>query len=116
MITSFIDVPVGDRVFTVHEMTVAEVRQWLLDVENGTAVVDPVGEFVVSGCSVADLARMCHVQATEFDALRPSEMQPVIEAAKKLNPHFFQVREVVFAATVSIARQFLPPEISNETA
>ncbi len=116
MITSFTNVAVGDRIFTVHEMTVAEVRQWLLDVENGTAVVDPVGEFVVSGCSVADLARMCHVHAAEFDAFRPSEIQPVVEAAKKLNPHFFQVREVVFAATVSIARQFLPPEISNETA
>lgn len=88
MITSFTNVAVGDRIFTVHEMTVAEVRQWLLDVENGTAVVDPVGEFVVTGCSVADLARMCHVQAAEFDAFRPSEIQPVVEAAKKLNPHF----------------------------
>lgn len=116
MIASTMEVTVSGRTFTVHEMTVADVRKWLRDVESGTAQVDPVGEFVIADCSVGDLARMCHVPAAEFDAFRPSELSPLVEAAKKLNPHFFGVREIVLAATVSIARQFLPPEASNGTA
>jgi hypothetical protein len=95
--TRLIDLP-GLPV-TVRELTVSEVRSWLVEVESG-APVDPLRAMVFDDCSLDDLARMADVSAARLEGLTGSELAPIYEAAKALNPHFFRVR----AALTRVAR------------
>lgn len=79
---------------TVRELTVAEVRTWLAEIEAGVAV-DPLGSMVFDDCSLDDLARMSDVTAAGMEALTYGELLPLRDACKALNPHFFRVRAAV---------------------
>ncbi len=107
-------VQLGDLAVTVRELTVGEVRDWLAGIEKGTALVDAGGEFVWDDLSLADLARMSDAPAAAFDAFAPSELEPLREAARALNPHFFRTRAAVAAAQQAMIRRLLP-EQSKET-
>lgn len=87
--TRLIDLP-GLPV-TVRELTVAEVRAWLVEAEAG-APVDPLRAMVFDDCSLDDLARMADAAADVLEGYTASELAPLYEAAKALNPHFFRVR------------------------
>ena len=98
---------------TARELTVAEVRAWLVEAEAG-APVDPLGSLVFDDCSLADLARMSDVDTDAFEGLTYGELLPLHDACKALNPHFFRVRaalqkvaraiEAETASMISIAR------------
>ncbi len=107
-------VEMGARTVIVRELTVGEVRDWLTAVESGEAEVDAAGEFVFEDCSLQDLARMCDATVGDFNAHAPSEIEPVKEAARELNPHFFRTRAAVAAAQASIVRRILSPVTSSE--
>lgn len=107
------DVEVGGRPVRVRELTVGEVRDWLASIEQGTALVDAAGEYVFDDASVQDLARMCDMPLADFDAYAPSDLAPIREAARDLNPHFFALRAAVAAAQRSLVRRVLQPEISS---
>lgn len=79
---------------TVRELTVAEVRAWLAEIEAGV-VVDPLGSMVFDDCSLDDLARMSDATAANMEALTYGELLPLRDACKALNPHFFRVRAAV---------------------
>ena len=79
---------------TVRELTVAEVRTWLAEIEAGVAV-DPLGSMVFDDCSLDDLARMSDVTAAALEGMTYGEMLPLRDACKALNPHFFRVRAAV---------------------
>jgi hypothetical protein len=79
---------------TVRELTVAEVRTWLVEIEAGIAV-DPLGSMVFDDCSLDDLARMSDATATGMEALTYGELLPLRDACRALNPHFFRVRAAV---------------------
>jgi hypothetical protein len=87
---------------TVKELTVGEVRNWMLDVETGKGE-DPLHALALEECSLADLARMAEIEASALEDYTPSELAPLMEAAKALNPHFFRVR----AALSGVARLML---------
>lgn len=84
---------------TVRELTVAEVRAWLVEAEAG-APVDPLRAMVFDDCSLDDLARMADVSAARLESFTAGELAPLHEAARALNPHFFRVR----AALTRVAR------------
>jgi len=108
-------VQVGALTVNVRELTVGEVRDWLASIESGQTSVDAAGEYVFDDASVQDLARMCDLPASGFDAYTPSEIEPIRQAARELNPHFFGLRAAVAAAQKSIVRRLLSPEPSSET-
>lgn len=87
---------------TVKELTVGEVRNWLLDVETGRGE-EPLHALALEECSLADLARMGDIEVSALEDYTPSELAPLGEAAKALNPHFFRVR----AALSGVARLIL---------
>ena len=57
---------------------------------------------------------MCYATVGEFYARAPSESEPVKQAARELNPHFFRTRAAVAAAQASIVRRILSPVTSSE--
>ena len=95
--TRAVDLPCGK--VTARELTVAEVRTWLVEVEAGTEV-DPLGSMIFDDCSLSDLARMSDVDPDALEGLTYGELAPLRDACKMLNPHFFRVR----AALQKVAR------------
>ncbi len=87
------------RLVTVRELTVAEVRAWLVEAEAGERV-DPLHALAFDDFGLADIARMCDATADELEAFAPSDLSPLVEACRGLNPHFFKVR----AALSGVAR------------
>lgn len=84
---------------TARELTVTEVRSWLVEAEAGLPV-DPLGALVFDDCSLDDLARMSDAEPAALEALTYGELLPLHDACKALNPHFFRVR----AALQKVAR------------
>ena len=80
-------IQIGERTVTVRELTVREVRDWLTSLEKGSATVDAGGEFVWEDCSLQDLARMSDCPVEAFDDFAPSDLAPLKQAARDLNPH-----------------------------
>lgn len=87
---------------TVKELTVGEVRNWMLDAETGVSE-DPLHALALEECSLADLSRMSDIDARALEDYTPSQLAPLVAAAKELNPHFFRVR----AALSGVARLML---------
>jgi hypothetical protein len=98
--TSVVELP--DLLVTVRELTVAEVRDWVAELEAG-AKVDPLRSLVFGDCGLDDLARMCDVSAGSLERFGNSDLEPLRDACKALNPHFFRVR----AALAGVARGIL---------
>lgn len=90
--TRIVELP-GGKV-TARELTVAEVRTWLVEMEAG-APVDPLGSMVFDDCSLDDLSRMSDASAESLEGLTYGEILPLRDACKALNPHFFRVRAAV---------------------
>ena len=93
---------VGERSVTVRELTVREVRDWLVAQQLRTDH-DLVRAWALDDCSLDDLAQMSDIGAADQEAYAPSELAELVAAAKKLNPHFFRGR----AALMQVARQIL---------
>lgn len=85
------------RLVTIRELTVAEVRAWLLETEAG-AQVDPLHALAFDDFGLGDLARMCDATADDLEAFAPSDLAPLVEACRALNPHFFRVRAALTGA------------------
>lgn len=74
---------------TVRELSVSDVRAWLLELESGAAA-DPFFGMLFEGFSLADLPHMSDVTIERVGAFTPSELAPLITAAKALNPDFYR--------------------------
>lgn len=98
-------VTVGTLAVTVRELTVREVRDWATLAEQGLIEVDPIQHLALDEYSIADILMMSDATAEELDGLSPSEFGPLIEACRKLNPHFFRVRTAMSGAAVLMAQQ-----------
>lgn len=104
-----VQIALGDASITVRELTVAEVRDWALKVDQGLIQVDPVREYVFEDVSLDDLLRMSDADGDVLEQYGPSDLQPVAEAARKLNPHFFRLRaELVLTARLMAREAGLP--------
>lgn len=95
------EITLGEHTVTVRELSVAEVRNWVVEAESG-AEVDPLRTLVFEDCSLDDLARMCDLPAEAMEAFGPLELAPLRDKCKRLNPHFFRVREALINVSRSI--------------
>lgn len=100
--TLLVDLP--GRSVTVRELTVAEVRDWLVAVESG-ATFDVIQALSFDECGLDDIARMCDATAKELEVFAPSDLAPVMDACKALNPHFFRVRAALSGAARAMVKQ-----------
>lgn len=98
-------VPVGDLTVTVKELTVTEVRDWATKVDLGLVEFDAVRHLALDECSVDDILVMSDATGEDLDTLAPSEFAPLIEACRKLNPHFFRVRAAMAGAALVMEKQ-----------
>ena len=94
-------ITIGDRAVTVSELSVAKVRNWVVESEAGAAV-DPLRAFVFDDCSLDDLARMCDMAADDMEQYGPMELAPLRDKCKAFNPHFFKVREALIGVSRAI--------------
>ena len=94
-------ITIGDRAVTVSELSVAKVRNWVVESEAGAAV-DPLRAFVFDDCSLDDLARMCDMTAEDMEQFGPLELAPLRDKCKAFNPHFFKVREALIGVSRAI--------------
>lgn len=98
-------VSVGGLTVTVKELTVGQVRDWALKVDAGLIQVDPVRHLALDECSIQDIVIMSDAEESALDALAPSEFVPLVDACRKLNPHFFRVRAAMSGAAMLMADQ-----------
>ena len=102
-----VDLVINDRTVTVRELTVAEVRDWVREIEVGVRPVDPAGDALFDDVCLADIALMTDASGDWLAGFGPSELQPLADLCKKVNPHFFRLRAVVQAAHIAQVRGLL---------
>lgn len=93
------------REVIVHELTVAEVRDWLVEYESGALGTDAVHAMVWEDYGLDDLARMCDASAADLEAYTPRQLEPLVIVCKELNPHFFRPRAAVAAVARAMAAE-----------
>lgn len=83
--------------FTVHEMSLFDVRSWLNEftAEGLGGPVDIVGELAIEGINLKTLATICHCEVADFDQLTARELQLVADVARETNPHFFRLLKTI---------------------
>ncbi len=92
----------------VKELTVAEVRHWMMDMaaqeesktpEDNIAIVLDQGLF--EGIGLNDVVRMTDMSKCQIEHFTPSELQIVIQKCKELNPDFFGMRKRIVGETLN---------------
>ncbi|HAT48859.1 MAG: hypothetical protein HQL07_03875 [Nitrospirae bacterium] len=91
---------------TVHELTVAEVRNWEADLSDKERKFDLVSESLMDNVSLSDIVRMSNATMPMLDSMTPSMVDEIIAVAKELNPHFFTMR-----GRLMDAARLLPPTL-----
>lgn len=83
----------------VKELTVAEVRHWMMDMaaqEESKKPEDNIGivldQGLFEGIGLSDIVRMTDLTKCQIEHFTPSELQVVIQKCKELNPDFFGMR------------------------
>lgn len=98
-------VQAGSLTVTVRELTVREVRDWAFRVEGGLIEFDPVAAFALTDASLQDVEFMTDKTIAELEVLSPSELAPVVEVCRKLNPHFFSLRAALSGTALVMGRE-----------
>ncbi len=75
----------------INQPTITEIKAYLE--ERKDAEFDPVGDLLFEDCSVADVVFLTSLKNEEIDAMTPSEVQPIVDAAREANPAFFEMNE-----------------------
>ncbi len=92
----------------VKELTVAEVRHWMMDMAaqeesktpaDNVAIVLDQGLF--EGIGLSDIVRMTDLTKCQIEHFTPSELQVVIQKCKELNPDFFGMRKKIISQTLN---------------
>lgn len=99
-----LQVQAGEATVTVRELTVGEVRAWAVEREAVTET-DAVGELVAPDCSLDDIGRMSDATPEMLESLTAAQLGAVVEACKKLNPHFFRIRAALTGAAHVLAEE-----------
>lgn len=94
-------VAVASKEITVNELTVAQVRELINEAAGGES--DVVNATLIEGVDFNQLLKMTDLTANELDAMTPSQIQQVADAAKKVNRHFF----TLWGRIMAIASQTL---------
>lgn len=84
---------------TVRELTVADIRMWMADAQEASP--DLVDNLLLKDVSLQDLTHLSSLTPEQMDGLTPSELQRVLDEAKELNSHFFDL----LAGVQTLAKQ-----------
>jgi hypothetical protein len=105
----------GGASVTVKELTVAEVRGWLLEGEREKkhkekSIVESMGVLCIEGTTLQDLALMTDLKLADMDDWTNSDIQKVLEVCKRMNAPFFLIQQRFLEARTSaqIAEVSLP--------
>ena len=92
--TKTITVGEPPRTVTIREPTVAEIRNWLVDLEKlKTDAIDFVTHGLFNDASLTDLVLMTDLSLADLDTMVPSEIKQLIDACQEMNSDFFTVRK-----------------------
>lgn len=92
-----VDFPTGQSIL-VRELTVAEVRAWITETA-AQSWRDPVHALAFADLGLDELARMTDASVEELEQYAPSQLDPVMAVARRLNPHFFRLRDALIQAS-----------------
>jgi hypothetical protein len=95
-------VAVASKEVTVNELTVAQVRELINEASAG-GETDVVNATLIDGVDFNQLLKMTDLTAAELDAMTPSQIQQVADAAREVNRHFF----TLWGRIMAIASQTL---------
>lgn len=95
-------VMLNDQTIQVKELTVAEVRHWMMDIQAAenkeTNTVDLViDQSLFESIAIGDILRMTDLNHDQIDNFTPSQLQIIIAKCKELNPDFFGMRQRLLA-------------------
>jgi hypothetical protein len=92
------EVGVDGQVIIAHEITVAEMRQWLLDMRKAEEFVllDNL-LFREHEVSINDLLLMSSATRAFIEGTTATELAKLVAAVKEVNPFFFQFRQALNA-------------------
>lgn len=88
-------ITLGDppRDVTIREPTVAEMRNWLIELDR---LKDEPIDFVTHGlfndASLTDIVLMSNLSLEDLNVMVPSEIRELIATCQELNPDFFTIR------------------------
>ncbi len=95
---------------TVKELTVAEVRHWMMDMveqektsENQDLVSHVLDQGLFEEIALSDVLRMTDLKREQLDELTPSQLQVIIQKCKGLNGDFFGMRKRLITSTGKMA-------------
>lgn len=90
---------------TVKELTVGEVRHWMMDLAEKENISDTksladnaLDQNLFDNIALSDIARMTSLSANQVEQFTPSELKAVVEKCKGLNPDFFALRRQLLAS------------------
>lgn len=102
----------GKRI-TVKELTVGEVRAWLAAIAAGSLPpTDTVGALLFEDFTLPELALFADTDLASDD-FAPSDLRRIHDAARRLNPDFFGMRDRLAAIGRAAGR---PPETPPQPA
>ncbi|MFO1259054.1 MAG: hypothetical protein U1E78_11685 [Gammaproteobacteria bacterium] len=85
---------------TIKELTVAEVRHWMMDMiekekanDNLSMITTALDQGLFEEIGLSDLLRMSDLEREQIDEFTPAELQVIIKRCKVLNPDFFGMRQ-----------------------
>lgn len=88
------EIDIDGRKVIVRELTVAEVRYWMKDLERMREdTIDLVTEGIMDNASLTDVVRMTDLAITDLDDMTPSEIDTIMATCREVNPHFFKLRQ-----------------------
>lgn len=92
-------ITINGNQLTVKELTVAEVRHWMMDMveqekakENQDLVSLVLDQNLFEDIGLGDILRMTDLQREQLYDLTPSQLQTVVQKCKGLNGDFFGMR------------------------
>jgi hypothetical protein len=90
------EVEVSGQIIVAHEITVAEMRQWLVGMQTAASfnVLDAT-LFRDYEVSINDLVLMSSATRSFIEATTATELAKLVAAVKEVNPFFFQFRQVL---------------------
>ena len=91
----------GIEMIRVRELTVAEVRAWLNESAAQTWR-DPILALALDDIGLDELARMLDCSVDDLERYAPSQIAEVVAVARRLNPHFFKLRDALIKASRAI--------------
>lgn len=95
-------IPCDTTQFTVHEMSVADLRAWYQKISLPGEQCDLVNENAALGINLEDLALICQCEVSAFDSLTARELNEIAAGARELNPHFFKLRDLIIETMFKI--------------